>query len=87
VTQSVRIPRGNERGSLQLEPQGFLKLQAFVDARFSMHLDRKLQSGVYVSVGGVPIYYSSRKQKCVSKSPTEVELEALSHNINQVEFF
>jgi hypothetical protein len=72
---------------LKLEPQRLLKLQAFVDASFSMHLDRKSQSGVYVSIVGAPIYYSSRKQKCVSKSPMEAELVALSDNINQVELF
>ncbi len=73
--------------ALKLEPQGLLKLQAFVDASFSMHLDGKLQSGVYVSIGGAPIYYSLRKQKCTSKSPTEAELVALFDNINQAELF
>ena len=78
---------GMKKEVLKLEPQGLLKLQAFVDASFSTHLDGKSQSGVYVSIGGAPIYYSSRKQKCVSKSPTEVELVALSDNVNQVELF
>ena len=78
---------GTKGESLKLEPQGLLKLQAFVDASFSTHLDGKSHSGVYVSIGGAPIYYSSRKQKCVSKSPTEAELVALSDNVNQVELF
>ncbi len=40
-----------------------------------------------MSIGGAPIYYSSRKQKCISKSPTEAELVALLDNVNQVELF
>ncbi len=38
-------------------------------------------------IGGAPIYYSTRKQKCVSKSPTEAELVALSDSVSQVELF
>jgi hypothetical protein len=40
-----------------------------------------------VQVGGVSVYFGSRKQKCVSKSPTEAELVALSDNLGFVELF
>jgi hypothetical protein len=36
-------------------------------------------------VGGAPIFFSSKKQKCLSKSPTEEELVVLSDNIGVVE--
>ncbi len=78
---------GKNQEVLKLEPQGMLKLQAFINTSFSMHLDRKLQSGVYVSIGGAPIYYGSRKQKSISKSPTEADIVALSDDVNQVELF
>ena len=40
-----------------------------------------------IFVGGVAVYCASRKQKCVSKSPTEAELVALSVNLEFVELF
>jgi hypothetical protein len=52
-----------------------------------MHPDEKSHTGIVVQVGGVGVFFASRKQKCVSKSPTEVELVALSDNIGFVELF
>jgi hypothetical protein len=40
-----------------------------------------------IQVGGVSVYFASRKQKCVSKSPTEAELVALSDELGFVELF
>jgi hypothetical protein len=59
----------------------------YVDASFSAHPDRKSHSGIVVKVGGAPIFFSSKKQKCVSKSPMEAELVALSDNIGFAELF
>jgi hypothetical protein len=38
-------------------------------------------------MGGVVIYISSRKQKCIAKSPTEAELVGLTDNLGLVELF
>jgi hypothetical protein len=40
-----------------------------------------------IQIGGVSVYFGSRKQKCVSKSPTEAELVALSDELGFVELF
>ncbi len=38
-------------------------------------------------VGGASVYFRSKKQMCVSKSPTEAELVALSDHVGFVELF
>jgi hypothetical protein len=73
--------------SIVLEPRKPLFVEAYIDASFAMHMDRKSHSGVIVLVGGVGVLFTSRKQKCVSKSPTEAELIALSDNVSLVELF
>ncbi len=38
-------------------------------------------------MGGVGVFFASRKQKCITKSPTEAELVALLDNVGFVELF
>jgi hypothetical protein len=64
--------------------QGVDKLSRYAVAT---HPDGKSYSGVVVKVGGTPVFFGSEKQKCVSKSPTEAELVALSDNVGFVELF
>jgi hypothetical protein len=59
----------------------------YVDAAYAIHNDSKSHSGVIVYVGQTPAYVSSRKQKCMSKSPTEAELIALTDNVGLAELF
>jgi hypothetical protein len=64
------------------------QLLAFIDAAFALHFfDSKSHTGVIISIGGVVIYISSRKQKCIAKSPTEAELVGLTDNLGLVELF
>ena len=70
-----------------LRPSGIFRCVAYIDASFSAHPDGKSHSGAVILVGGVAVYFGSRKQKCVSKSPTEAELVALSDNLALVELF
>ncbi len=70
---------------LKLIPQGVLRVVAYLDASFLMHQDGKSQSGVIVLVGGAPIYFRLKNQKCVSKSPIEAELVLLLDNVGVVE--
>jgi len=72
---------------LVLKPKGMFNIEAYVDASFAAHMDGKSHTGVLVKVGGVGVYFASRKQKCVTKSPTEAELVALSDNVGFVELF
>jgi hypothetical protein len=70
-----------------LRPSQPLRVEAYIDASFAAHMDGKSHSGVIVLIGGVGVLFTSRKQKCVSKSPTEAELIALSDNVGLVELF
>jgi hypothetical protein len=68
-------------------PNQSLRVMAYIDAAFATHADSKSHSGIAVFIAGVLVYSSSRKQACVTKSPTESELVALSDNIGLVEPF
>ncbi len=58
-----------------------------MDAAYALHADSKSHTGVVIYVGQTLVYVSSRKQKCMSKSPTEAELIGLTDNIGLVELF
>lgn len=62
-------------------------MEVFIDASFSVHLDGKSHSRVVMLVAGVLVYCSSKKQMCVSKSPMEAELVAVSDNVGLIEWF
>jgi hypothetical protein len=72
---------------LTLRPKKMAQVEAFIDASYATHQDGKSHSGLNVKIGGVAVFCASRKQKCVSKSPTEAELVALSDNLGFVELF
>ena len=62
-------------------------VQAYVDAAYALHQDSKSHSGVVIFIGETLVYVSSRKQKCMSKSPTEAELIALMNNLGLIKLF
>jgi hypothetical protein len=72
---------------LHLRPEGVFRVEAYVDAAFAIHGDSKSHTGVAVFMGGALVYEASRKQKCMTKSPTESELVALTDNVGFVELF
>jgi hypothetical protein len=76
--QIVRVFEGDRQDGNEDETSDVFKVVAHIDSSFSLHPDGKSHSGVMVKVGGILVYFRSRKQKCVSKSPTKAELVALS---------
>jgi hypothetical protein len=46
-------------------------VRAYIDAAYALHSDSKSHTGVIIFVGHAIAYVSSKKQKCMSKSPTE----------------
>jgi hypothetical protein len=64
-----------------------MRVHAYVDASYALHDDSKPHTGAAIYVGGYLVYASSRKQKCVTKSPTEAELVGLTDSIGLVELF
>ncbi len=79
--------KGTAGYRLQLKPHGILRLEVYVDAAFASHIDSKSQSGVAIFLGGAMVFGTSRKQKCITKSPTESELVALMDHISFAEAF
>jgi hypothetical protein len=79
--------KGTKDLVMRLKPNTLFRVVMYVDASFLAHPDGKSHSGVVVKVGGMPVFFGSKKQKCVSKSPTEAELVALSDNIGLAELF
>ena len=76
-----------QQTTLILKPTRPMQVEAYIDAAFAAHDDSKSHSGVAVYVAGVLVYASSRKQKCITKSPTESELIALTDNLSLAELF
>jgi hypothetical protein len=74
-------------GNLRLQPSGVLKVEAYVDAAFAPHVDSKSHTGVTILIGRALVFAASRKQKCITKSPTESELVTLMDNIGLIELF
>jgi hypothetical protein len=70
-----------------IAPRQPLRVVAYVDAAFAMQDDSKSHSGVAIFVAGVLVYSASKKQACITKSPTESELVALSDYVGFIELF
>jgi hypothetical protein len=70
-----------------LKPRRDFGFKVYVDATFAGHPDGKSHSRVIAVVVVVFVYFSSKKQKCVSKSPMEAALIALLDNVGVIELF
>ena len=71
---------------LKLRPRD-LRLLAYINVAFASHYDSKSHTGVVIFRGGALAFIASRKQKCVTKSPTESELVGLTDYVGLVEAF
>jgi hypothetical protein len=78
---------GTQEATLILRATRKPVVMAYVDAAYAFHNDSKSHSGVIIYVGQTLAYVLSRKQKCMSKSPTEAELIALTDNVGLMELF
>ena len=54
------------------------KLEAYIDASHATHADRKGHTGAMITLGRGAIYASSTKQKTISRSSFEAEVNAAS---------
>ena len=63
--------------ALVLEPKS-IRVEAYTDASFATHYDRRSHSGTVVTIGGAPIYCGSKRQKINAKSAAEAEMIAIS---------
>lgn len=68
-------------------PSKSLSILTYIDVAFPAHEDSKSHSGVAIFVAGALVYTASKKQACVTKSPMESELVALTDYIGLVELF
>jgi hypothetical protein len=62
---------------LVLRPRGIF-VEAYADASFATHHDKKSHLGVIVTIGGALIYASSKRAKINALSAAEAEMQALS---------
>ncbi len=63
--------------ALVLEPKS-IRVEAYTDASFATHHDRRSHSGTVVTIGGALIHCSSKRQKINAKSAAEAEMIAIS---------
>jgi hypothetical protein len=80
----VMVTQGH---AMVLHAQTTQNIRAYEDAAFALHSDSKSHTGVMVYVGEMLVYISSKKQKCMSKSPTEAKLISLTNNLGFVKLF
>jgi hypothetical protein len=64
-----------------------MTLSASVDASHDIHRDSKGHSGLIVSIGGVPVFHRSTKQKNVSTSAMQAEIVALFDSLPYISWF
>ena len=60
------------------DSDGQLRIRAYADASYGVHIDGKSHTGNVITLGQGPIYCKSSKQKSVTKSSCEAEILALS---------
>lgn len=78
LARALGYLRGTADFALTLRFRGVEKVEAFVDASYAIHADKKSQTGGLFSAGGGCFGATSSKQKIVAKSSTEAELIAAS---------
>jgi hypothetical protein len=81
----IRYLRSSSGRGLRLKPGlGGIKVRAYIDAAYGVHIDGKSHSGAAVFVGdNAVVHVKSGKQSIVTKSSTESEVVATSDNMNQ----
>jgi hypothetical protein len=62
-------------------------LSASVDASHDIHRDNKGHSGLVISLGGLPVFHRSTKQKLVSTSAMQAEIVALYDSFPYISWF
>ena len=77
----VYLTSGPDLG-LTLECDEDIQVHAYVDASFGVHSDGKSHTGGVVSLGGVPTYVKSTKQRLVSKSSTDLYEVEYDHDVD-----
>jgi hypothetical protein len=74
----VSFIAGTKDKGLVLQPKG-IWVEAWADAAYGIHqADRRSHSGTIVSIGGAPIYFSSKRQGLTAKSAAEAEIICVS---------
>lgn len=71
--------------ALVLRPKG-IYVEAYSDASFATHPDRKSQTGTVCTIGGAPYYCSSTRQKTNAKSAAESEMIAISDACTMIQW-
>ena len=81
----MSFARDTASRSLVLRPSG-IWVEAYTDASFGTHPDRKSQSGTVCTIGGAPYYCTSTRQKINAKSAAESEMICISDSGTMVQW-
>lgn len=81
ITRVLKYLNGSKERFLKVTGSHNFGIEAFIDASFACHMDRKGHTGMYVTIGKGAIYCKSSKQKLVAKSSTEAELIAVGDSL------
>ena len=66
------------------DSNGILRLRAYADASYGVHMDGKSHTGNVITLGRGPIFCKNSKQKSMTKSSCEAEILALSDIVSTV---
>jgi hypothetical protein len=70
---------------LILRPKG-IYIEAYTDASFGTHHDKRSHSGIICTLGGAPYYCSSKRQKFNAKSAAESEMNTTAESGTMVSY-
>ena len=81
----MSFARSTADRALKLRPSG-IYVEAYTDASFGTHPDRKSQSGIVCTIGGAPYYCSSSRQSINAKSAAESEMICISDSGTMIQW-
>ena len=81
----MSFARSTADRALKLRPSD-IYVEAYTDASFGTHPDRKSQSGIVCTIGGAPYYCSSSRQSINAKSAAESEMICISDSGTMIQW-
>ena len=84
LTKTIKYIRGTRELALTLEMDDPVHITSYIDASYSVHMDKKSHTGCVITLGKGAISCKSSTQKLNTMSSTEAEFVAASEGLYQV---
>jgi hypothetical protein len=78
LVKTIKYIRGTPELALTLEMDDPVHVTSYIDASYSVHIDKKSHTGCVITLGKGAIYSKSSTQKLNTMSSTEAELVAVT---------